>query len=54
LTAPQRSTVVRVYELQGAPPTQPVKTHLEHIYQKLDATDRTAAVAEALRRRLIE
>jgi two-component system, NarL family, response regulator LiaR len=31
-----------------------VKTHLEHIYQKLDATDRTAAVAEALRRRLIE
>ena len=31
-----------------------VKTHLEHLYQKLGATDRTAAVAEAMRRRLIE
>jgi len=31
-----------------------VKTHLEHIYGKLGASDRTAAVAEALRRRLIE
>ncbi len=31
-----------------------VKTHLEHIYEKLGASDRTAAVAEALRRRLIE
>jgi DNA-binding NarL/FixJ family response regulator len=31
-----------------------VKTHLEHVYQKLGASDRTAAVAEAMRRRLIE
>ena len=31
-----------------------VKTHLEHIYQKLDTPDRTAAVAEALRRQLID
>ncbi len=31
-----------------------VKTHLEHIFQKLGAGDRTAAVATALRRHLIE
>jgi DNA-binding NarL/FixJ family response regulator len=31
-----------------------VKTHLEHIFQKLGASDRTAAVAEAIRRDLIE
>jgi len=31
-----------------------VKTHLEHIFEKLGASDRTAAVAQALRRRLIE
>ncbi|MFN2589725.1 MAG: response regulator [Actinomycetota bacterium] len=31
-----------------------VKTHLEHIFEKLGATDRTAAVAEALRRQIIE
>jgi DNA-binding NarL/FixJ family response regulator len=31
-----------------------VKTHLEHIFEKLGAADRTAAVAEALRRQLID
>ncbi len=31
-----------------------VKSHLEHIFKKLGAPDRTAAVAEALRRRLVE
>jgi DNA-binding NarL/FixJ family response regulator len=31
-----------------------VKTHLEHIFEKLGTSDRTAAVAEALRRHLIE
>jgi DNA-binding NarL/FixJ family response regulator len=31
-----------------------VKTHLEHIFEKLGASDRTAAVAEALRREIIE
>src|SRR5438552_6550909 len=31
-----------------------VKTHLEHTFEKLGASDRTAAVAEALRRHLIE
>jgi two-component system, NarL family, response regulator LiaR len=38
-------------QLKLAPDT--VKTHLTHIFEKLGATDRTAAVAEALRRRLI-
>lgn len=31
-----------------------VKTHLEHIFQKLGAPDRTAAVAEGMRRNLID
>ena len=31
-----------------------VKTHLEHIFRKLGTSDRTAAVAEALRRRVID
>ena len=31
-----------------------VKTHLEHIFENLGASDRTAAVAEALRRQIIE
>jgi len=31
-----------------------VKTHLEHVFRKLGTSDRTAAVAEALRRRVID
>ncbi len=39
-------------ELALSPDT--VKTHLTHIFDKLGASDRTAAVAEALRRHLIK
>jgi two-component system nitrate/nitrite response regulator NarL len=31
-----------------------VKTHLHHLYEKLEATDRAQAVREAMRRGLIE
>ena len=31
-----------------------VRTHLEHIYQKLDVTNRVEAVTEGLRKGLIE
>ena len=31
-----------------------IKTHLQHIYDKLGVRDRASAVAEAYRRRLIE
>lgn len=31
-----------------------VKTHLAHLYGKLGASDRTAAVAEAFRRGLLQ
>jgi two-component system nitrate/nitrite response regulator NarL len=31
-----------------------VKTHAQHIYDKLHVSDRAAAVAEGIRRRLIE
>jgi two-component system nitrate/nitrite response regulator NarL len=34
--------------------TATVKTHLSHIYEKLGVNDRAAAVAEAMRRRLLE
>jgi two-component system, NarL family, nitrate/nitrite response regulator NarL len=31
-----------------------VKTHLQHIYEKLGVRDRAAAVAEGMRRGLVE
>jgi two-component system nitrate/nitrite response regulator NarL len=34
--------------------TATVKTHLAHLYEKLGVSDRAAAVAEAMRRRLLE
>jgi two-component system, NarL family, nitrate/nitrite response regulator NarL len=34
--------------------TGTVKTHLEHLYAKLDVSDRAAAVAQAMRRGLLE
>jgi two-component system nitrate/nitrite response regulator NarL len=38
--------------LHLAPTT--VRTHVQHIYEKLGVNDRAAAVAEAMRRRLVE
>ncbi len=38
--------------LQLAPTT--VRTHVQHLYEKLGVSDRAAAVAEAMRRRLVE
>ena len=37
----------------GISPTT-VKTHLQHLYEKLGVSDRAAAVAEAMRRGLLE
>jgi two-component system, NarL family, nitrate/nitrite response regulator NarL len=34
--------------------TTTIKTHLQHLYEKLDVSDRAAAVAEAMRRGLLE
>jgi two-component system nitrate/nitrite response regulator NarL len=39
-------------ELYLAPST--VKTHVQRLYEKLGVGDRAAAVAEAMRRRLLE
>jgi two-component system nitrate/nitrite response regulator NarL len=47
LTAPQIAT-----ELHLSPST--VKTHLKRLYERLDVSDRAAAVAEGMRRGLIE
>ena len=34
--------------------TATVKTHLQHVYEKLGVSDRAAAVAEAMRQKLLE
>jgi two-component system, NarL family, nitrate/nitrite response regulator NarL len=47
LSAPQIGSVLHVS-------TATVKTHLQHIYGKLGVSDRAAAVAEAMRRGLLE
>ena len=39
-------------ELHLSPST--VKTHLQRLYERLDVSDRAAAVAEGMRRGLIE
>jgi two-component system, NarL family, nitrate/nitrite response regulator NarL len=58
----ERETVKLVAEGLSAPDigkrlhlsTGTVKTHLGHLYEKLDVSDRAAAVAEAMRRGLLE
>ena len=52
LAADGRSTPEIAGALFLSPGT--VKTHFQHIYEKLDVHDRASAVAECLRRRLIE
>jgi two-component system, NarL family, nitrate/nitrite response regulator NarL len=37
-----------------SPDLQTVKSHLQHIYGKLGVSERAAAVAEAMRRGLLE
>lgn len=39
-------------QLHLAPTT--VRTHVQNLYEKLGVSDRAAAVAEAMRRRLLE
>jgi two-component system nitrate/nitrite response regulator NarL len=52
LTAEGRSAPAIAQELYLSPAT--VKTHLQHLYDKLGVSDRAAAVAEAMRRGLLE
>lgn len=52
LIAAGRSIPAMAEELYLAPST--VKTHVQRLYEKLGVGDRAAAVAEAMRRRLLE
>jgi two-component system nitrate/nitrite response regulator NarL len=52
LLAEGHSTAAMAGRLQVAPAT--VKTHRAHLYEKLEVSDRAAAVAEAMRRELLE
>ena len=52
LTAEGLSAPAIARRLHLSPAT--VKTHLQHIYEKLGVSDRAAAVAEAMRRGLLE
>jgi two-component system nitrate/nitrite response regulator NarL len=52
LTAEGRSAPAIARQLHLSPAT--IKTHLQHLYEKLGVSDRAAAVAEAMRRGLLE
>ena len=52
LIAQGRSIPAMAKELYLAPST--VKTHVQRLYEKLGVGDRAAAVAEAMRRRLLD
>jgi two-component system nitrate/nitrite response regulator NarL len=62
MTARERETLTLIAEGLSAPEigrvlhlsTATVKTHLQHIYEKLGVSERAAAVAEAMRRGLLE
>jgi two-component system nitrate/nitrite response regulator NarL len=52
LTADGRSAPAIARELHLS--TATIKTHLQHVYEKLGVSDRAAAVAEAMRQKLLE
>lgn len=52
LTADGRSAPEIARELHLS--TATIKTHLQHVYEKLGVSDRAAAVAEAMRQKLLE
>jgi two-component system nitrate/nitrite response regulator NarL len=62
MTARERETLTLLAEGMSAPQigralhlsTATVKTHLQHIYEKLGVSERAAAVAQAMRRGLLE